>query len=240
MAAGLQVTNDSGVFQIDDTYRNLQFISKTAVTAMTHVVSGSLSTGYIDYWYYDITVSSATNPVVALASDDSNWIVVGAVNISGGTWTFRVYSYADADFTYYVFDVPTASGTVGLEVFNSSGVLQYTSGRGPFRPVQLVRTTSGEGPKTTSLPGGRTYACATVQPGRVANAMSNIGDPKEGIPSECSQYHYTGGFRLSGTTLYTAESMMNWYALYKVNDFSCGLMSGYDDNLTLAIDVTNL
>lgn len=240
MTAGLQVINDSGVFQIDDTYKNLQLISKTAVTTMTQVASGSMSAGLYGYWYYDIVVTSATNPVVALGGNASNWLIVGAVNISGGTWTFRVYSDSDVDFTYYVFDVPTTSGSFGLEVFNSSGALQYTSGRYPFRPVQLVTAVIGDGEKTTTLASGRTYAIATVATGRTAAASSSVGDPKIPTPDECSQYHYIGGFKINGVTLKQVMGAVNWYQQYRSDSYECGLISGYEGEIAvLVVDVTN-
>jgi hypothetical protein len=240
MPVGFQAINDSGVYQIDDTYKNLQLITKASVTAMTQVNTGILYSGLTQYWYYDIVVTSATNPVVALNGNATQWLIIGAVNISGGTWTFRVYSNADVDFTYYVFDVPTVSGTVGLEVYNASGQLQFTSGRYPFRVQQGVTTVAADGDKVTTLTSGRTYAIATIYPGRAAVSGFEVGDPKIPTPSYCMQQHYIGGFKLNGVTLTTNLAPVLWYDQYQGDDWDCGLVTGSDDaQRVLVLDVTN-
>jgi|694.fasta_scaffold00761_44 hypothetical protein len=239
MPVGMQVTNDNGVLQIDDTYKNIQLISKTSVTSMTQVSSGTLYNGTKAYWYYDIVVSSATNPVIALNGNTTQWLIIGAVNISGSTYTFRVFSDADVDFTYYVFDVPTTSGTVGFEVYNSSGELQFTATRGAFKPTNQITTTIADGNKSTTLASGKTYAVVTVRPGRYASSSSVIGDPKIPTPDECSQQYYIGGFKLNGTALTTNASPVLWFDQYRGDDFSCGLISGEEAQIVLVIDVSN-
>lgn len=239
MAVGLQVINDNGVYQIDDTYKNIQLISKTSVTAMTQVSSGTLYNGIKSYWYYDIVVSSATNPVVALNGNTTQYLIVGAVNISGSTYTYRVFSDQDVDFTYYVFDVPTTSGTVGLEVYNSSGELQFTATRGPFKPVTQVTTVNLDNDKSTTLASGKTYAVVTVLPGRQAVSSSVVGDPKIPTPSECVQQYLIGGFKLNGTALTTNSSPILWFDQYRGDDYSCGLITDEEMQVVLVIDVSN-
>lgn len=239
MPIGLEVLNDNGVYQIDDTYKNIQLISKVNVTSMTQVSSGTLYNGIKSYWYYDIVVSSATNPVVALNGNTTQWLIVGAVNISGSTYTYRVFSDADVDFTYYVFDVPTVSGSVGFEVYNSSGELQYTAGRAPFKPTNQVTTSNSENDKSTTLASGKTYAVVTMRSGRAAVSSSTVGDPKIPTPDECSQQYYIGGFKLNGTALTTNSSPVLWFDQYRGDDFSCGLITSEENQVVLVIDVSN-
>lgn len=239
MPVGFQAINDSGVYQIDDTYKNIQLITKASVTSMTQVSSGTLYNGIKSYWYYDIVVSSATNPVVALNGNTTQWLIVGAVNISGNTYTFRVFSDSDVDFTYYVFDVPTISGTVGLEVYNSSGELQFTATRGSFKPTNQVTTSNSENDKSTTLASGKTYAVVTVRPGRFASSFSIVGDPKIPTPNECGQQYYIGGFKLNGTSLTTNSAPVLWFDQYRGDDFSCGLITDEEDQSVLVIDVSN-
>lgn len=245
MPAGLQAINDSGVFQIDDTYRNMQLVSKTSVTAMTQVSYGGSYDGIVNYWYKDIVVTDAVNPVIALNGNTTQWLIIGAVNISGSTWTFRVFSDADVDFTYYVFDVyqgtPPTSG-VGLEVYNSAGQLQYTSARFPLRAVQQVVTSSLDATKTTTLSSGPTYAIVTQRPGLVSSGFYTLPDPCASPPisAECAQQNYCGGFKLNGVTLSTNAGAFQWFDQYRSSSYECGFFVGDELQRVLVIDVTNM
>jgi hypothetical protein len=238
MPTGFQCINDYGVFQIDDTYKNIQLKTKTNVTSMTQVNTGSIPDGKIDYWYYDIVVTSAGNPVIAINGNTTQYVSVGSLNISGGTWTFRVFSDVDADFTYYVFDNPTSSGSFGLEVRNSSNEVQYSSGLGPFRVTQKIVTPTLSG-GTTTLPSGKTYAIVFARPGYSSFGFSNPPPPCQDPPDpgSCEQYYYLGAAKLNGVTLTT--DYFTWFQQAR-NDDQCGFMSGSDDQELYVIDVTNL
>ena len=247
MAYGMRIKNDSGVYQIDDTYKNLQFISKTTVTSgMTQVDSGTTYTGKKDYWYYDIVVTGGVSPVIAVNGNTGDYVSVAAATVSGSTFTFRVFAASNVTFVYYVFDVYSGAaptGTYGLTVKDSAGDVTFTSARGMFIPVQFVSTDYMEDVKSTSLTGGRTYAVVTVAPGRQSTAWQQIGDPKaEPSPTanECSQGYSLGGFKLNGTSLYTHAWFMQWYDQFQGDSFECALFTDDEDNISLVIDVTYL
>lgn len=138
MPSGLQVFNESGVELFDS---NL-------------VQYGLLKAGYLTFttwwpWYYlrsaqldpndqdnyapedppkspiwTISVTGAINPVAFCAGQA---ILTGQSGVSGGTYTFYFQSVV-GNPKIYIFDLMRDMGTgVGMQVFNESGVLTFTS-----------------------------------------------------------------------------------------------------------------
>jgi hypothetical protein len=155
-SAGLQIINDGGSFQIDQTYRNLCLRQKgTAVTSST-LSSGSS--------YASFNVTGLTSPIIAI----------------GGSATASVQTYWDApnsrhgflisangavgtSVPYYIFDVPTELGaTYGFQVRDASGVLLFDATQPPLRVRGFYRNQSAN---VSSLASGRTYAIAHVKLG---------------------------------------------------------------------------
>lgn len=158
VTVGIQVKNDSSIFQIDETYKNFQLTNASSGTT-----SNSYNDGNYNYYYYDYTITNAVNPIIALYCAN-RYVVVTAITKSGATWTFRIASeFNDASVNIYVFDVITTSPhNYGLQIFNSAAELVYHSGNKPLRIVDVI-TVDVSNPHTYTS--GRTYAVAFLFPG---------------------------------------------------------------------------
>ena len=163
MPVGLEVYNDSGVYQIDGSAPNYMLKASGSGTCNT-----AQTTGGRTRYYTTIAVTSSEAPLIALGNT-SHRMLVYAVSVSGSTWTFMIVSSTNgATFNYYVFDKNvTPSGTVGLEVYNASGALLYKSGGKPLRIV-------GAGAGTYAS--GRTYACFQTSNGFNFTAIDFASD----------------------------------------------------------------
>lgn len=235
MTAGLQITNDGAVIQIDETYRNIQLITKVAVTAMTQYTADPDKT----YWYYDITVTGGVAPILAINGNPTTYVIAGPpVDAGSGTFYFRVFSPVDADFTYYIFDYPTASGTFGLEVSDATGALAYTSGRYPFKPVSVIDTLITDNLKTTTLSSGPTYAVVTLKPGVKGFSDSYIGEICTGSGAFCQQDDWMGGFKVDANVIYSHAWSYQWRHTYQSGSIYCGIFTGDEDQQLLILDVT--
>ena len=117
MSAGLQIVNNNGVVIIDENYPCLTLRTKGTMTA-------SLQGGA----YIASFTTAADLPVVAFYSAGGPCTIRSRIN-SGGNWTFTVVTTGTYTIEWYLFDRPQyAAGTnVGLQVFDASGVLVYTS-----------------------------------------------------------------------------------------------------------------
>lgn len=118
MPSGLQVKNDGGDYQIDDTYRNLVLRSKTVFAAGgDHAVS----------------LASAVSPVIAMASVDANGMYLASLTVTGGTYDWVVNGVG----TVYVFDAAPAGSLhgLGLQVFDAAGNVAFDSGYDYMKPV---------------------------------------------------------------------------------------------------------
>lgn len=236
MTAGIEVINDDGIYQIDDTYRNLQLIAGAYVSGMTHYVD---ATQGVDYWYYDITVYSATNPVLAL-NGTSNWITAGPPAFSGGTFQWRIYSAVNTVFNWYVYDLPSALGNVGFEVYDAAGNLKFSGLRAPMKPKQVLFTPQSGGENSVTMPAGPTYAVHVLSPGSKGEAYGYIGEICTGTGAYCYQYNWTGAFSISGNVISSHPSRHKWQDLYKAGDGFCGVYNGSSDQRLLILDVTGV
>lgn len=153
MTIGFEVYNESGVKQVDHTYRNYGFKTKGSRTCSTAL--GAPSSRY----YAQFSVTSAGAPIVAIRPTNGNAIGLFHISVSGTTWTYTYIGASGATFDYYVFDYDAAmsggAGTnVGLEVYDASGNTIYSSDSG-----SLLIAGGGAGLTNVSgLPSGRTYA----------------------------------------------------------------------------------
>jgi hypothetical protein len=239
MPAGFTVYNDAGIYQIDDTYRNMQLITKGSVTSMTYYVgaSGGIEEGDY-YWAATVSVTaSMTGPILAVNGNPSQWVIAGPPSeYPAGTWNWRVFSDVDADFNWFCFERPTTG--VLLEIRNSAGEVKFSAGNFPFKPIQLINTSAAEGTKTTTKTSGRAYAAVTVAQGVQGVGDSYIGDICTGEGAFCSQKMWAGGVKVDGHVIYTNSTAVLWRDLYISGGTFCGGSSGNADQKILLIDVT--
>jgi hypothetical protein len=152
MPAGLQVFNDRGVYQIDETYVNYVLVAKGSATT---------DTAFSPFGYYkEISAAGRTAPMLAIAAPEPMCIHSGAV--SGGTWTWRALAAFNAiTFDYYIFDLaPAAGDTFGLEILNAASVPVYHTGQKPLRIAGEVVGSGDAWPPADDVifDAGRNYA----------------------------------------------------------------------------------
>lgn len=136
MRAGLQVWNTDGVLLIDSSQMSMGLSKSGYITSETIFESG-----YRAYKQVAVQVYGS-NPIVFFGV--SPWqIGLRKVSRSGRAWTFY-YAVGQTiapslKIPYYVFDFMTPAGRVGLETYDETGRLTFTSGRAPMRVLRAVR-----------------------------------------------------------------------------------------------------
>jgi hypothetical protein len=158
MTVGLQVVGDSGIFQIDGTYRNLQAISSGSVTTTG-------STGVSGSFYSFAARSDLVSPVMVIGG--TNYGYVGRT-YSGGLWYFSIILNAPVGTSvpYWLFDQPPQSPPAhgyGLQVLDGSGAVLFDSTYAPMH-VAGMGDVSSAGTFFTGAT-GRTYAVGDLRPG---------------------------------------------------------------------------
>ena len=237
MVAGLIVFNDDGIYQIDDTYKNVQLLTKGVVASMLYY--DNAETG--QYFYYaDVTVAlNLVNPVIAINGNPSNFIIAGfPEHQGGGTYKWRVFSNVNASFSWYVFDEPQSTVGFGMEVRNSSNQLKFVAGLLPFKPIVQITSTNANSPATTTLSSGRTYAVVTLAPGVNGIGDSSPGDICTGYGAYCSQRVWTGAFKVNNNVITSHIAAFMWQDLYISGGLFCGPNNGSVEQRLLVIDVT--
>lgn len=146
MTAGLQVLNDSGVLQIDETYRNMVVRShSTFATLGDHTVS----------------LNPGVSPLVAIRSVAAPGMFVKSATLAGSSWSWVVNGIGDV----YIFDVPPAPSLhgQGLQVFDGAGNISFDSGYDYLKPkfVSIFQ------PIVSLGDGGAAQTFPNVVPGRV-------------------------------------------------------------------------
>lgn len=161
MPAGLQIYNDAGFIQIDDSYKNCAFISKGTATTDLDIDSTEPTSGVI------LSFTGRTNPMIAFRS--SNLLSCIYLNKSGNTYNWYVYVNAPlgTTFTWYLFDDPVASGVnSGLQVFTASGVLTFESGQRYARVIDFIKDFKyGDGSPSYTYDSAKSYAFCFASPG---------------------------------------------------------------------------
>lgn len=149
--AGLQIINDGGSFQIDQTYRNLCLREKGTIATTATLSSGSS--------YVSFNRTGLTSPIIAVggsatASVQTYW---DAANSRHG-FLISVNGAIGTSVTFYIFDVPKDLGaTYGFQVRDASGVLLFDATQPPLRVRGFYPNQSAS---VSSLAAGRTYAIA--------------------------------------------------------------------------------
>lgn len=183
--ANFIVYNDAGIEQVSFGGRNLQCISKTYLPASGFTaISGPNS---VTGWQATFSVSGRTNPLVAIATDVAG--ASGAAcyyggNIYVGNGASGASNPAPNAWAYLLdWGYPKATSNAGLELYDASGNLFFTTANAPVRivgPLQVpgyIDPTSP--PATRTPPAGRTYAtlmCANYRSRYVGSKNVITGD----------------------------------------------------------------
>ena len=156
MAVGMQIIGSHGVYQVDQTYRNLCKVAKGAL-ANTISLAGSVS------------------PLMAIRSTDTSGTLVLYITISGSTYTWNSQPTPSAT-TYWLFDVPPTSPAtgIGLQIFDASGVVVFDTFN-EYMKIVGVYTLGYPGSPFTGVtePTGSAYAYVQTDAGRWTQAMGN-------------------------------------------------------------------
>lgn len=133
---GFEVFGQSGVLQASSEYITMGLSRSGRIVAPMTPLKG-LDRVYGQHVWFSVT---GTNPIPFIAPGSA--FICRYIIKSGSTFFFGY----DVDgvgvgspFQYYVFDNMTPRGTIGIEVFNASGVLTFTSNRQPLRVVYAAR-----------------------------------------------------------------------------------------------------
>lgn len=192
MTVGMQIFfDDGGDVQIDDRFFNLAFISK-------HTVSCGSSTGGTTGPTGSLTVTG-TMPMVAIAGGPA---ALHSITTVGSSFKFNFITANATTLTVYLFDIPTATGTFGLQIFNDAEQVTFDSSR-KYMKIIYDRTFSNFeeiNGAALQLPIGRT--CAVLQ-----GQFAGYKYCEDFIPGESGPvYSFTTIqwllFRLTGTTIY--------------------------------------
>lgn len=184
---GLEVKSTSGDIQIDQDNKNLVFKQKGTVTMSYPGSSTGMCTG-------SVTGISARTPVVAIVCSGA-FVYCQLVWTATNTWSIivRHSGTTPQTVTYYLFDdadFVSSSSHVGLQIFDGSGGLIYSSDQRMFSPVQMVAGADYTSPDqtlvTTTMTAGRTYA-VVMSP--LAYRLLLVYDHHVGLGSE--QYKFT-------------------------------------------------
>lgn len=164
MSQGLEVTNDSGAFQITESFRNYHLVESG-----TFSVTGTSSP-------HTFTRSSLTAPLLALRST-SNRVGQSSGTFSSGNLSTVIQGPMGTSaqtVSFWLFDVATSNPvSFGLEVSNSAGALIYSSGIAPLRIIATVNV-SGFTNATATYASGRTYAAIQTVSGH-AQDTTDLG-----------------------------------------------------------------
>ena len=123
MPVGLQIINDSGYIQIDDTYRNLQLVQIIPVSIPT----GTGTPRTITFTGSNAAVLVARNQGLVYAMCDLH-VDAGGTNYTGYVYYNNGTGSAKTMY-FYLFDTVDTVDThgVGLEVFDPTGKPVYSS-----------------------------------------------------------------------------------------------------------------
>jgi hypothetical protein len=133
MASGFQSMTDGGIFQIDDTYRNLSLV---------HSGQGTLGQASMNAFNSALAQCSPYSQIAwkFTSSPGGGGFPFMGEFAGGGRKTYIDYSVQQAFAQWYIFDViaPRATENVGLEVFNANGELCFASSALVMRVLDLT------------------------------------------------------------------------------------------------------
>jgi hypothetical protein len=152
----MQVFNDAGSLQIDETYSNL-FLHQRGTVATTNALLFGIS-------IVDFTIPNCRYmPVLFVNCNVSAKVAV--LSMSGTTANCRASAFGSVgtQLTYYAFDrAPNvAVANYGLQVFDAAGNITFDALRSPMRIVGSFSAPGNSGSSGTYA-SGRTYAVAVT------------------------------------------------------------------------------
>lgn len=147
MAAGMQVTNDAGTFQIDGVFKSFVLVRTVVVVTTTGSNVGvQTSRG-----------STPMNPgeIVAIRS----YAPCAMISVGPGALVVSAIGGVGTEITCYFFaPITTSSATYGLQIFNeTTGDLVFCAAK---KPLRFVGFPAGSGSFTYD--GNRTYAAIAM------------------------------------------------------------------------------
>lgn len=148
--SGLEVYNESGIVMFNSFAKNAsKFASGTHVTTTGSLASpaGTRST---------LHLSSPSSPFVAFRPQGSAVMCVYQVTNSGSDYYFYIMcngaAAAQIDWWAFNFSPVSAVGGCGLEVYDTSGAITYSTGVQPLRVIPVGSQVSGR--SYAMIPGG--------------------------------------------------------------------------------------
>lgn len=243
MPSGAQFFNSHGSVSIDQTFKNLTFHKKGAVS----MIGGGPVFGN------SLVVTNCVSPIIAFrATSGPVWFY--ASSVVGTTWYFSVFSSVPDDVDWYHFDQPptTSASTFGLQTFNLAGEIVFDSSFKYLKIVDAFEDTDlpafayaqesqmnsfylpddyfmalsyGPYPKTRSYPSGRVYAIVQMTPCTVLHQYTAGND-------ETRDFRFKLGAYFSGTNVIIEPAYLGHFDPYGGNP--------WDDYNALIVDVTGL
>lgn len=244
MAYGLQIYNDSGAVQIDQDYSNLTFVSKWTVNSMTasafYTFAGFEIGGAETDIVYFVVDYPTTQAVIVVKPPTGRDIApvpltneANSVNPPPSGYKRAIFCSTGStatSITAYRFDTPSISGlsgSYGLAIRNSAGVLVYDSNRPVLRPKYLATLRGSTVGTTYALDGSRSYGFLFSNPtqGVYYPASGSTRKPKN------------AGFVLNSSTQ-AAVAAVNHYAAF--SPLGAGALIDNHPSVGMIVDVTGM
>jgi hypothetical protein len=190
MPAGIQIFNDFGTTQIDDSSPVLALRDKIAV----NMVPTS------SYWFGGISLPGYQFPLVAVRCASQCW------------WQFSKFSPAPAEFyfrtnvdtpvTAYCFDRVQLTSTAGFSVWDGAGNIMFDAGSKP-----AIVINSSPGSMSEPVPPGREHAVCVYMM-RLARTYVLLEDPPRRISERSIAPSLTTG---ASTTSFNPASIFSTF-----------------------------
>lgn len=224
MPSGFQSITDSGIVQIDETYRNLHLVASA---------SGYIGTPGIDQFHNRFAACSQ----FAIAAwnfygGTGGMVFVGSNAGSRSTAVLAEYGSTNVLAQWYIFDfiAPKTLSNVGMEVFNENGEMVFSSTDYPMRIIDRFEKTGFIG---GSVPADETiYTNNTGRQIAFLPYRSNYYYDYDSIDLEVNDFF----LRVEGNRL-IANSM---YSLQEFPSISAHFRTPIAAFMALVVDVTGL
>ena len=182
MSAGLQIYNDNNILIIDENWVTPCLRQSGTVYATSNLFYNGA--GVYSGFYVDVNYSGGESPIIAINKAQYNGrtdvaaCIVGVYSTDSVNWVFRLCVFGsmgrgdfDRSVNYYIFDRPAVTGGAGLEVFDASGKIVFSS---MYKPLILL-------PFASNQPNG-TYAFHMLSPVSVVNDNTEVEISSGGSP----------------------------------------------------------
>lgn len=180
----MEVLNDSGRVLLNENRYNPSLVASGSATTADASGFIQFASSYISIYH---TPTGPRPPILAIRPTEYTWLHL--MSYDAGTnqwrWTYVSEHAVGASIPYWIFDRPTGTAeNYGLQVWDASGTLTYSTQRKPLRVYPSLIT--GDMPETaTSLvnpsaesftfASGRSYAFATGKPASYRKYYSTGG-----------------------------------------------------------------